>query len=223
MASVAQLVELQIVDLAVAGSSHVTRPNRNRKVEPMHSFRLAQIGLFIVAGALGCTEADPWVGEWRVVGEVEALGAQYFESMQPLLEKQQRMKEAASQMTEAQRIESGLDKIPEPMDLERDAKFLEAKLRQAGKFLTLERGRDGLLVAVFEIRGAEDPARDVRMLSVEVMESSELIRCKFLDEKWGVTITYELKLTSEDLLEGSFVLAAPELSQRESVKLERVR
>ena len=189
----------------------------------MRSLRLALIGLFIVAGVLGCAKDDPWVGEWRFIGEVEALGAQYSESMQPLLEKQQRMKEAASQMTEAQRIESGLDKIPEPMDLEGDAEFLEVKLRQAGKFLTLERGTNGLLVAVFEIRGPVDPARDVRMLSVEVMESSELIRCKFLDEKWGVTITYELKPTSEDLLEGSFVLAAPELSQRESVKLERVR
>lgn len=33
----------------------------------MRSFRLALIALFIVAGALGCAEADPWVGEWKSV------------------------------------------------------------------------------------------------------------------------------------------------------------
>ncbi len=51
-----------------------------RKLETMRSFRLALIGLFIVAGAVGCAEADPWVGEWREVA-VEASGHDLFRTM----------------------------------------------------------------------------------------------------------------------------------------------
>ena len=46
----------------------------------MRSFRLALIGFFIVAGAVGCAEADPWVGEWREVA-VEASGHDLFRTM----------------------------------------------------------------------------------------------------------------------------------------------
>ena len=196
----------------------------------MRSFRLALIGLFIVAGVVGCAQDDPWVGEWKVVVDVEAELAEYAELQKGLVEAQEsmlkRFEELSAGMTEEERIEFKEERwgkllSDEPIDIEKKVEEYAAKLRAMGKneglFLTFERGRDGVLVAIYERRKPDNPELNFRMLSEEVTEASELIRCKFLDTEIGAT-TFELKLASEDLLEGSWLT-----SRKKSVKLERVR
>lgn len=197
----------------------------------MRSFRLALIGLCIVAGVVGCANDDPWVGEWHVVVDVEAEIAEYAESQERWAETQETMlkhfEKLSAGMTEEKRIEF-IEKMSgdligdEPIDIEKKVEEYAAKLRAVGEdegeFLTFERGRDGALVAVYESRGGEDVGRDVRVLTKDVTESSELIRCKFTDTESGQSMTFELTLESKDLLEGSRVV-----SEKEPVKLERIR
>ena len=197
----------------------------------MRSFRLALIALFIVAGVLGCAEADPWVGEWHFVVDIEAEIAEFVKDREEFLEE---MKTDREELREEMKTVSSIKEfkeliaeiIPpeEPIDIEKEAKEYEAKLRAVGEdegyFLTFERGRDGKLVAVSETRGAEDPADDTRKLSEEVTESSELIRCKFVTAT-GVIDIFELRLASEDLLEGSLASSSPGVTK--PITLERVR
>lgn len=111
-------------------------------------------------------------------------------------------------------------------DIKKKAEEFAAELRAVpedeGEFLIFERGRDGVLVAVFEARMADNPTSDMK-LSEEVTESSELIRCKFFDGASGLTLTYELKLVGKDSLEGFSVLTLFGDSEKEPIKLERVR
>ena len=194
----------------------------------MRSFRLA-IGLFIFAGVVGCAEADPWVGEWKFVVDIEADVAELVEREEELAEMrestQKRLEESAW-LTEEERIEFEEEwweplGIDEPINIEKKAEELAAKLRAVpedeGQFLTFERGKDGGLIAIAEKRG---PENSIRTLADDVTESSELIRCKFLDAASGITLTYELKLVAKDLLEGSRSWGT--LTKR-PVKLERVR
>jgi len=197
----------------------------------MRPFRLALLGLCIIAGVVGCANDDPWVGEWHVVVDIEAEVAELVEREEKLAEMLETNLKLLEELTtlvteeEQEEIAAEMRELREPIDIEKEAEELAAELRAVpedeGQFLTFERGRDGKLVAVFETRWSEDPADDTRMLSEDVTESSELIRCKFVDAESGITFTYELTLAGEDLLEGSLVVIG--LSEKEPVKLERVR
>jgi len=167
--------------------------------------------LFIVAGAVGCANDDPWVGEWKIVVDVEAEVAEFVEAVEVLNSSAELVGE-------------------EPTDIDKAAEEYAAKLRaideDGGLFLTFERGRDGKLVVVYELRGLDNSevpstmnATPFRILSEQVTETSELIRCRFLHTEFGAT-TFELKLASEDLLEGSWIWNTP---TKRPVKLERVR
>ncbi len=75
----------------------------------MPGFRLSLIGLFIVAGVVGCAEDDPWVGKWKVVVDIDAEIAKHTEYLKGLVEAQEpmqkRFEERSAGMTAEERIE----------------------------------------------------------------------------------------------------------------------